>query len=133
MTLWLMSPSYMLTARTACVMLVSSERMKGPTGSLTTRSRSGCTMYRYSGEVTRYQLHLVAISTGSPFHPKIVDPAKVRVIGGWESFTDAEGRLELAVHTTKKISLDTLEAGPGEYRPVGHGNVVCRQFGGWAR
>nr|CAD7428833.1 unnamed protein product [Timema monikensis] len=52
--------------------------------------------------------------SGSPFHPKIVDPAKVRVIGGWESFTDAEGRLELAVHTTKKISLDTLEAGPGQ-------------------
>nr|CAD7463461.1 unnamed protein product [Timema tahoe] len=52
--------------------------------------------------------------SGSPFHPKIVDPAKVRVIGGWESFTDTEGRLELAVHTTKKISLDTLEAGPGQ-------------------
>jgi len=51
---------------------------------------------------------------GSPFHPKIVDPRKVRVIGGWESFTDSEGRLELAVHNTKKISLDIAEAGPGK-------------------
>lgn len=51
---------------------------------------------------------------GSPFHPKIVDPLKVRVIGGWESFTDSEGRLELAVHNTKKISFDTSEAGPGQ-------------------
>ncbi|PSN34738.1 hypothetical protein C0J52_17746 [Blattella germanica] len=30
---------------------------------------------------------------GSPFHPKIVDPRKVRVIGGWESFMDSEGQL----------------------------------------
>ncbi|KDR11639.1 Filamin-A [Zootermopsis nevadensis] len=51
---------------------------------------------------------------GSPFHPKIVDTLKVRVIGGWESFTDSEGRLELAVHNTKKISFDTAEAGPGQ-------------------
>ena len=51
--------------------------------------------------------------SGSPFHPKIVDPRKVRVIGGWESFMDSEGRLELAVHNTKKISLDVAEAGPG--------------------
>ncbi|XP_049948482.1 filamin-A [Schistocerca serialis cubense] len=51
---------------------------------------------------------------GSPFHPKIVDPRKVRVIGGWESFMDSEGRLELAVHTTKKISMDIGDAGPGQ-------------------
>lgn len=51
---------------------------------------------------------------GSPFHPKIVDPRKVRVIGGWESFTDSEGQLELAVHNTKKISFDIAEAGPGK-------------------
>lgn len=27
---------------------------------------------------------------------------------------DSEGRLELAVHNTKKISLDIAEAGPGK-------------------
>ncbi|XP_063231927.1 LOW QUALITY PROTEIN: filamin-C [Bacillus rossius redtenbacheri] len=51
---------------------------------------------------------------GSPFHPKVVDARRVRVIGGWESFMDAEGRLELSVHNTKKISMDTSEAGPGQ-------------------
>lgn len=61
-------------------------------------------------------LHFPNISSGSPFHPKIVDPRKVRVIGGWESFTDSEGRLELSVHNTKKISLDVGDAGPGKAR-----------------
>lgn len=52
--------------------------------------------------------------TGSPFHPRIVDPRKVRVIGGWEAHCDARGRLELAAHITKKISLDLADAGPGQ-------------------
>lgn len=51
---------------------------------------------------------------GSPFHPRIVDPRAVRVIGGWEAHCDARGRLELAAHVTKKISLDVAEAGPGQ-------------------
>lgn len=51
---------------------------------------------------------------GSPFHPRIVDARKVRAIGGWESLCDSAGRLELSVHNTKKISLDTSEAGPGK-------------------
>jgi len=59
---------------------------------------------------------------GSPFHPKIVDTRRVRVIGGWEAHSDSRGRLELAVHTTKKISFDTTEAGPGmsyfSYLPI---------------
>lgn len=38
---------------------------------------------------------------------------KIRAIGGWESLCDAQGRLELAVHATKKISLDVADAGPG--------------------
>lgn len=51
---------------------------------------------------------------GSPFHPKIVDIRKVRVIGGWESLCDSSGKLQLGVHSTKKISLDVSEAGPGK-------------------
>jgi len=35
------------------------------------------------------------------------------VIGGWDSHCDSQGRLELAVHTTKKINLDITDAGPG--------------------
>lgn len=52
--------------------------------------------------------------TGSPFHPRVVDPRKVRVIGGWEAHCDSRGRLELAAHVTKKINLDVAEAGPGQ-------------------
>jgi len=50
---------------------------------------------------------------GSPFHPKVVNPRKVRVIGGWESLVDAKNKLICIVGETKKISFDTLEAGPG--------------------
>lgn len=53
---------------------------------------------------------------GSPFHPRIVDVRKVRVIGGWESLCDSNGKFELAVHNTKKISLDVSEAGPGSLK-----------------
>ncbi|XP_071442492.1 filamin-C isoform X2 [Hetaerina americana] len=52
---------------------------------------------------------------GSPFHPRVTDPRKVRVIGGWESFVDEEsGRLPLAVHHSKRVTFDTSEAGPGQ-------------------
>ncbi|KAE8736626.1 hypothetical protein FOCC_FOCC017919 [Frankliniella occidentalis] len=52
--------------------------------------------------------------SGSPFHPRVVDPRKVRVIGGWEAHCDSRGRLELAAHVTKKINLDLADAGPGQ-------------------
>jgi filamin len=52
---------------------------------------------------------------GSPFHPKIVDPRKVRVIGGWEAFmTDDSGRIQLLVNQETRISFDVSEAGPGK-------------------
>lgn len=50
---------------------------------------------------------------GSPFHPKIINPRKVRVIGGWEALIDSKEKLILAVGEEKKISFDTLDAGPG--------------------
>ena len=52
---------------------------------------------------------------GSPFHPKIVNPRKVRVIGGWESLVDSKNKLMCTMGETKKISFDTLEAGPGKF------------------
>ncbi|KAK4318529.1 hypothetical protein Pmani_010470 [Petrolisthes manimaculis] len=55
---------------------------------------------------------------GSPFHPKIVDPARVRLIGGWSSLQDAEGRLELIPREEKKLSFDVTEAGPGRLRDM---------------
>ena len=41
---------------------------------------------------------------------------QVRVIGGWESQQDREGRLELSVAEEKKLVFDVAEAGPGTYR-----------------
>lgn len=52
--------------------------------------------------------------SGSPFHPRVVDPRKVRPIGGWEAHCDQRGRLELTTHVTKKMSVDVAEAGPGQ-------------------
>lgn len=51
---------------------------------------------------------------GSPFHPRIVNPRKVRVIGGWESLADNKNKLVLTPGEEKKISFDTLDAGPGK-------------------
>ncbi|XP_046654649.1 filamin-C-like isoform X2 [Daphnia pulicaria] len=50
---------------------------------------------------------------GSPFHPRVINPRKVRVIGGWESLTDSKNKLILTLGEEKKISFDTLDAGPG--------------------
>jgi len=67
---------------------------------------------------------------GSPFHPKVVDPRKVRVIGGWESQQDREGRLELSVAEEKKLVFDVAEAGPGklrgEVRSGSNATIPCR-------
>lgn len=52
---------------------------------------------------------------GSPFHPRVVSPRKVRVIGGWESVLDSQNKLALVVGEEKKMSFDTLEAGPGKH------------------
>ena len=52
--------------------------------------------------------------TGSPFHPKIVDPRKLRVIGGWENIVDANNNfLQLVTGQVKRIEFDTSLAGPG--------------------
>ena len=40
---------------------------------------------------------------GSPFHPRIINPRKVRVIGGWEALVDSKNKLILTVGEEKKI------------------------------
>ena len=53
---------------------------------------------------------------GSPFHPKVVNPRKVRVIGGgWESICDNTNKLLLTVNDEKTINFDTTGAGPGKF------------------
>ncbi|XP_014668912.1 PREDICTED: filamin-B-like [Priapulus caudatus] len=52
--------------------------------------------------------------TGSPYHPKVTDPRRVKVVGGWHSIMDANNRLYLKVGEEKRIQFDITEAGPGE-------------------
>ncbi|KAB7497586.1 Filamin-A [Armadillidium nasatum] len=54
--------------------------------------------------------------SGSPFHPKIVDLIKVRLIGGWDSLKDNDGRLDIIPREEKRINFDVSEAGPGRLR-----------------
>ncbi|KAL4220761.1 hypothetical protein ACF0H5_021155 [Mactra antiquata] len=53
---------------------------------------------------------------GSPYHPKVVDARKVRIIGGWQHFYDSNERVNLVVNETKQLPFDVSEAGPGTFR-----------------
>jgi len=50
---------------------------------------------------------------GSPFHPRVVDGSKLRVIGGWETHVDENNVLQLVVGEDRKIAFNTTDAGPG--------------------
>jgi hypothetical protein len=51
--------------------------------------------------------------TGSPYHPKVIDCRKVRIIGGWQHFMDSNERVNLVVGERKQLPFDISEAGPG--------------------
>jgi len=51
--------------------------------------------------------------TGSPFHPKVVSPRRVQVVGGWESVLDGNNQMRLKLNELKTIEFDTRTAGPG--------------------
>ncbi|KAK3589648.1 hypothetical protein CHS0354_015146 [Potamilus streckersoni] len=53
---------------------------------------------------------------GSPYHPRIVDPTKVKIIGGWNQFYDSNERISLTVGELKVLPFDISEAGPGKLR-----------------
>jgi len=50
---------------------------------------------------------------GAPFDAKIIDPRKVKVLGGWESFVDSNFNMNLTLKEEKVIRFDTSEAGQG--------------------
>lgn len=52
----------------------------------------------------------------SPFHPSIVNLRKVRPIGGWENLFNENGKIIMSTMEEKRISFDTVEAGPGKLR-----------------
>ncbi|XP_023932625.1 filamin-C [Lingula anatina] len=53
---------------------------------------------------------------GSPFHPRIVDARKVKVLGGWQSFLDSNNQVRLSVGEAKRVAFDCSEAGPGKLK-----------------
>ena len=56
---------------------------------------------------------LCSALSGSPFHPKIVDPTKVRVSGGWGP--GGQERIPLYVDKEKHLPFEAVNAGPGLY------------------
>nr|CAH7749585.1 unnamed protein product [Callosobruchus chinensis] len=63
---------------------------------------------------------------GSPFHPTIVDPSAVRVIGGWSQHLDDAGRIRLPA----KLAFDTGNAGPGPLECTLAGRKVAGEKSG---
>lgn len=50
---------------------------------------------------------------GSPFISYIVNPEKIKIVGGWQSILDYHNVLNLRLYEEKTINFDTSEAGPG--------------------
>ncbi|XP_035712922.1 filamin-A isoform X3 [Folsomia candida] len=53
---------------------------------------------------------------GSPFHPRVVDNSKLRIIGGWDAHCSADemGKvIQLIVGEERKIAFNTADSGPG--------------------
>lgn len=53
---------------------------------------------------------------GSPFHPQIVDLAKVKPVEGWNKLLDESKKLPTPLNEEKVILFETIEAGPGQLR-----------------
>ena len=51
---------------------------------------------------------------GSPFHPSISDPRKVRPVGGWDRLLDANNCLVCRINEAKVVEFDARLAGPGQ-------------------
>jgi len=57
---------------------------------------------------------MCVFGAGSPFHPTVVNPSRVQLIGGWESVLDARSNcLRLALRQPFSLEFDTHAAGPG--------------------
>lgn len=52
---------------------------------------------------------------GSPFLSYVVNPDKVKIIGGWQSILDSYNILNLRLNEERVINFDTNEAGPGDF------------------
>ncbi|XP_054168385.1 filamin-C-like [Oppia nitens] len=50
----------------------------------------------------------------SPFHPRIVNLQKIRIIGGWDNVLDSNNQINICVAEERKISFDISEGGPAK-------------------
>jgi len=51
---------------------------------------------------------------GSPFHPTVVNPGRVQLVGGWESVLDPNNNsLSLQLNVPFSLEFNTRAAGPG--------------------
>jgi len=55
----------------------------------------------------------VYLCSGSPFHPKVVSPRRVHIVGGWDSILDGNNQMKLKLNEMKTVEFDTRAAGPG--------------------
>lgn len=51
---------------------------------------------------------------GSPYHPRVINTHKMRVIGGLENLVDEQNHIPLIVGEEKRIPFDVSDAGPGK-------------------
>ncbi|XP_054721310.1 filamin-A-like [Uloborus diversus] len=69
---------------------------------------------------------------GSPYHPRVVNLNKMRIIGGLENLVDEQNHIPLIVGEEKRIPFEVSDAGPGkpkaEIRVVQSGLVVPCKF-----
>ena len=56
---------------------------------------------------------LLPFAIGSPFHPRVTDAYKVRIIGGTPPGTDIHGYIRSDVGKAYSLETETVEAGPG--------------------
>ncbi|XP_060565823.1 filamin-A-like isoform X3 [Ruditapes philippinarum] len=59
--------------------------------------------------------------TGSPFHPKIVDPTRCHLSGEMQPYLERGERIPLMVNKEKHLPFDASRAGPGELTANVHG------------
>lgn len=50
---------------------------------------------------------------GSPFISYVVNPEKVKIVGGWQSILNSENKINLKLNEEKSINFDVTDAGPG--------------------
>ena len=50
---------------------------------------------------------------GSPFFAYVINPDKVKIVGGWQSILDHHNVLNMKLNEERTIQFDVSEAGPG--------------------